>query len=309
MIDMTHPVDVKNYLLPNMYNWTLDNKTSNLNFTRKVIHAIDHEPNFENEIRNTKFIETWTQYDDIEIYTNIDLVSDIFRNPLIRNNTIIDMFLLNVPLEQLTLHSLFPFLFEILFQPSTEVVNAIQSILHDIENGYTLTCIHLRMGQNPSNPLDARFEDRASAAENILDFLNRTNLRKMQNTRIFIASDSEQALSKIVREFPNQTITIPGPIIHVDRPANGVHRLHGFLKVVTDFYVLGECHMSILTASGFSALANRRRTEPYQNLFKYDGSNRRIERCHDIYQDSQPPKTVIVGKYCRVVFNCSSREM
>ncbi|CAF2483309.1 unnamed protein product [Rotaria sp. Silwood2] len=131
----------------------------------------------------------------------------------------------------------------------------------------------------------------------------------MQNTRIFVTSDSEQASSSIVRQFPNQTLTIPGPILHVDRPANGIHRLHGFLKVVADFYVLGECHMSILTASGFSALANRRRAEPYQNLFKYDDSNRRIERCHDIYQDPQPPKTVIVGKYCRVVFNCSSRKM
>ncbi|CAF3095343.1 unnamed protein product [Rotaria sp. Silwood2] len=309
MIDMTHPVDVKNYLLPNMYNWTFDKKTLNLNLTQKVIHAIDHAPGFENQIRSTKFIETWEKYDDIEIYTNIDLVSDIFRNPLMRNNTIIDMFLLNVPLEQLTLHSLFPFLFEILFQPSIEVATVLQSILQDIENGFTLTCIHLRMGQNPSNPLDGNFGDRVLAVQNILDFLNRTNLRKMRNTRIFVTSDSEQASSSIVRQFPNQTLTIPGPILHVDRPANGIHRLHGFRKAVADFYVLGECHMSILTGSGFSALANRRRVQPYQNLFKYDDSNRRIERCHDIYQDSQPPETVIVGKYCRVVFNCSSREM
>ncbi|CAF3465001.1 unnamed protein product [Rotaria sp. Silwood1] len=309
MIDMTHPVDVKNYLLPNIYNWTLDNQTSNMNLSHIVIHAIDSEPNFENQIRNTAFMDTWAKYDDIEIYTNLDLVADIFRNPLIRNNTIIAMFLLNLPLEQLTLHSLFPFLFEILFQPSFEVINALQPILQDVENGYQLICIHLRMGQNPSNPLDASFGDRASAVEDIIDFLNRTKLQKMRNTRVFVTSDSEQALSKIVRQFSNQTITISGPIIHVDRPVNNIHFLHGFLKVVIDFYMLGECHMSILTASGFSALANRRRTEPYQKLFKYDGLNRRIERCHDIYEYTQPPITVKVGWYCRVVFNCSSREM
>ncbi|CAF0858323.1 unnamed protein product [Rotaria sp. Silwood1] len=254
-------------------------------------------------------MDTWAKYDDIEIYTNLDLVSDIFRNPRIRNNTIIDMFLLNVPLEKLTLHSLFPFLFEILFQPSLEIINALQPIFQDIENGYTLTCIHLRMGQNPSNPLDASFGDRASAVEDIINFLNRTKLQKMRNTRVFVTSDSDQALSKIVHQFPSQTVTIPGPIIHVDRPANRIHLLHGFLKVVIDFYVLGECDTSILTASGFSALANRRRTEPYQKLFKYDGSHRQIERCHDIYEYAQPPKTVKVGSYCRVVFNCSSREM
>ncbi|CAF3625382.1 unnamed protein product [Rotaria sordida] len=203
-----------------MYNWTLDNRTSNFNLSRKIIHAIDAESNFANDIQNTKFIETWAKYDDIEIYTNLDLVSDIFRNPFIRNNKIIDMFLLHVPLEQLTLHSLFPFLFEILFQPSLEVANALQPILQAIENGYMFTCIHLRMGQNPSNPLDDRFQDRSSAVKDIIDFLNRTNLRKMRNTRVFIASDSEQVVSNIASQFPNQTITIPGPILHIDRPAD-----------------------------------------------------------------------------------------
>ncbi|CAF0835084.1 unnamed protein product [Rotaria sordida] len=292
-----------------MYNWTLDNRTSNFNLSRKIIHAIDAESNFANDIQNTKFIETWAKYDDIEIYTNLDLVSDIFRNPFIRNNKIIDMFLLHVPLEQLTLHSLFPFLFEILFQPSLEVANALQPILQAIENGYMFTCIHLRMGQNPSNPLDDRFQDRSSAVKDIIDFLNRTNLRKMRNTRVFIASDSEQVVSNIASQFPNQTITIPGPILHIDRPADGINLVHGFLRVVIEFYMLGECYTSIFTASGFSALANRRRTEPYQNLFKYDGSNRRIERCHDIYESAQPPKIVLVALYCRVIFNCSSREI
>ncbi|CAF1216601.1 unnamed protein product [Rotaria sordida] len=131
----------------------------------------------------------------------------------------------------------------------------------------------------------------------------------MRNTRVFIASDSEQASSKIALQFPNQTITVPGPILHIDLPAEGVDRDHGFLKVVIDFYALGECHTSILTPSGFSALANRRRIDPYQNLFKYEDSNRRIERCHNVYEYGPPPKVMNSQLYCRVVFNCSSREM
>ncbi|CAF1142483.1 unnamed protein product [Rotaria sordida] len=270
---------------------------------------MDVEPNFANEIQSTQFIETWAKYDDIEISTNLDLISDIFRNPLIQNNTIIKMFLLNIALEKLTLHNLFPFIFEIQFEPTLEVVNALKPILQVIANGYTLTCIHLRMGQNPSNPVDARFENRDLAPEDIIDFLNRTNLRKMQHTRLFVTSDSEQASSKIVSQFPNQTITISGPILHIDRPKNRNDTSRGVLKVIADFYALGECHTSILTPSGFSGLANRRRIEPYQNLFKYDVSNRRIERCHDIYEYGKPPKTVDVSLYCRVIFNYSSREM
>jgi hypothetical protein len=219
------------------------------------------------------------------------------------------MFLDNLPIERLTLHNLFPLLFEILFQPTLEIVNALEPILQIIKNGYALTCIHLRMGKNPSNPLDALFQNRASAVNDILDYLNRTKLRRKQNTRMFVASDSEQALSNMFAQFQNQTISVPGPILHVDHPANGVNVVDGFFKVLVEFYLLGECDTSILTASGFSALANRRRIDPYHNLFKYDGLNRRIERCHDVYEYEKPPRPASVPLYCRIVFNCSSRAI
>ncbi|CAF3372760.1 unnamed protein product [Rotaria socialis] len=309
MIDMTHPLDVKNYLLPKMYNWITNYKSLNSNDSRKTIHAIDSNPSLQNEIRNTNFIETWSKYDIIDIYTNIDYVSDIFQNSFVQKNKIMKMFLDNLPMEQLTLHNLFPLFFEILFQPSLEIVNALEPILQIIENGYALTCIHLRMGKNPSNPLDEVFQNQASAVNDILDYLNRTKLRRKRNTRIFVASDSQQALSNMFAQFQNQTILVPGPILHVDRPSNTVNVAHGFLKIIVEFYLLGECDTSILTASGFSALANRRRINPYHNVFKYDNLNRRIERCHDIYEYEKPPEPSSVALYCRIVFNCSSRKL
>ncbi|MCC7515692.1 MAG: hypothetical protein IT212_13465 [Bacteroidia bacterium] len=309
MIDMTHPLDIKNYLLPNMYNWTINNKTSNSNGTRKTITGIDNDPNLQNEIRNRNFIDAWSKYDVIEIYTNIDYVSLIFQNSLIQKNKIMKMFLDNLPIERLTLHNLFPLLFEILFQPNFDVINVLEPILQITEDGYTLTCIHLRMGKNPSNPLDDLFQNRDSAVEDVINFLNTTKLRRKRNTRIFVASDSEKALSNMYAQFQNQTISIPGPILHVDRPANSANIVRGYFKVVAEFYLLGECDTSILTASGFSALANRRRIDPYHHLFKYDDLNRRIERCHDVYEYEKTPKPASVPLYCRIVFNCSSRAI
>ncbi|CAF4528612.1 unnamed protein product, partial [Rotaria socialis] len=291
MIEITNAFDVKNYLLPKMYNWTTNNKSLNSNVSRKIIHSINSDPSLQNEIRNTNFIETWSKYDIIDIYTNIDYVSDIFQNSLVQKNKIMKMFLDNLPMEQLTLHNLFPLFFEILFQPNLEIVNALEPILQIIENGYTLTCIHLRMGKNPSNPLDAVFQGRASAVNDILDYLNRTKLRSKQNTRIFVASDSQQALSNVFAQFQNQMILVPGPILHIDQLTNTVNVSHGFLKLLVEFYLLGECDTSILTPSGLSGLANRRRIDPYHNLFKYDDLNRRIERCHDVYEYENPPKS------------------
>ena len=88
------------------------------------------------------------------------------------------------------------------------------------------------------------------------------------SSRLFVTSDSAAAIAKVADRFPNRTLTVPGPILHIDRPAAGVNRTEGITKVLADFYALGECHTSILTHSGYSALANRRRLEPYDNLYK-----------------------------------------
>ena len=309
MIHMTHPLDIKDYLSPNIYNWTFVQRRKGMKYSSKTYHAIDKQPNFENFIRSESFTKTFSLYDNIEIRTNLDLVPDIFRNPHLRNNKIIKMFLQDVPLAKLNMHILFPLFFEILFQPNINIVKALEPILETIENGFTLTCIHLRTGQNPSNRFDAPFRDRVSAVEDILNFLDKTISNKEEHTRIFATADSDVALSKVVDHFGNKTITVPGPILHVDHP-RGVSDVHGgFLKVIIEFYLLGECHTSILMASGFSTLANRRRLEPYHNLFKYNHSTRRIKICHDIYESAQSPRNIPLHLYCRVVLNNTYSEI
>ena len=132
-----------------------------------------------------------------------------------------------------------------------------------------------------------------------------------RSSRLFITSDSAVAIANLTDRFRNRTLTVPGPILHIDRPAAGVNRVEGITKVIGDFYALGECHTSILTHSGYSALANRRRLEPYDNLYKYDSSKKRIEHCDDVYEskDRYPPSSDIHSRYCRVFSNDSTRDI
>ena len=81
-----------------------------------------------------------------------------------------------------------------------------------------------------------------------------------------------------------KSISIPGPIIHIDRLSSTYssnEQCQGFLKVISDFYVLGECHTLIMARSGFSEWANRRRylINQYHQLYLY---------CREIYRVTGP---------------------
>ena len=307
MIDMTHPLDVVEFLRPNLYNWTFVKPKNSTPRSSISVSAIDFPYEFLSNMHSRPFQREWIKYDDITLFTNLDLVADILRNPFVQKAPIVAMLAEHLPRVQMNTHRLFPLLFDILFSPTPRIVKTLQPILEPIQNGCTLICLHVRMGSNPSNPLDGEFKDRGSAVNDTLSFLNQSKWMDDSTSRLFVTSDSALAMKKFADRYPNRTLTVPGPILHIDRPASGVNLTEGFIKVIADFYALGECHTSILTPSGYSALANRRRRAPYDRLYKYDPPKRRIERCHDVYtfRGNESQGTVINAKYCRVVSNGS----
>ena len=307
MIHMTFPIDLVEFLRPNLYHWTFVKLKDDKSRSSISMYSIGTAEGFLSNMHSRPFQEEWAKYDDIVLVTNIDLVADILRNPFVQKTPIVELLAKHMPRVQLNMHSLFPLVFDILFSPTPRIVDALQPILEPIQSGCTLVCSHVRIGGNPSNPLDAEFKDIGSAVEDTLSFLNQTRWMDNSTSRLFVTSDSALAMKKFADRYPNRTLTVPGPILHIDRPAGGVNLTEGFIKVIADFYALGECHTSILTPSGYSALANRRRRDPYDRLYKYDPPKRRIERCHDVYtfRGNNSQGTVINAKYCRVVSNGS----
>ena len=311
MIHMRYPCEITHLLTPNRYNWIYRKLKSNATRSKKVIKAID-KPDILSELRSSSFLNEWAEYDDIIIYTNLDLLTAIFNNPAIRQNSVINIFLQQMLPEEANFQSLFSLLFEILFKPTKKVIQLIDPILEQIASfNMSLLCLHIRVGQNPSNPKDQLLKDRSTIADDMITFIEKHIIPKQQNLLMLIASDSNDSISKIKRRFPNQSITIPGPIIHMDRPTTIENIGDGCLTVLATFYVLGECHINILTNSGFSALANRRRIHPYADLYKYNFKEKRIERCEDVISTSQwePKQSASFVLYCPVVTNFAVQEL
>lgn len=284
VIDMTSPSSFDRYFQPNIYEWIPISKIT-LEGNKLHLHAIDHNKHLVEQLNSTDFIQTWSSYEHIVLATNMDLLFPIFSNPHLQTHPVIKMFTKQMSIGEANIQTLFSILFEALLKPTDEVVRKLDDLLAD-KIQKDLVCIHLRIGKNPSNPRDSDLGYSANITKQITDFILGKNLLPVTSTRVlFVSSDSINGIEQISQSFPNRSFSVPGPILQIDLPASNVNYDDGFMKVVLDFYLFGECHTSILTNSGFSAFANRRRINPYQNLYKYNTQSSRFEQCMNLQSE------------------------
>lgn len=228
---------------------------------------------YEN-ISSKDFILDWSKYDDVYITTNSDYIRPALANP--HQRSLVQS--LNISSREATQAHLFPLLFEILFRPTDAVSELVDDLLqqrrYDNNLRKQLLGLHIRMGQNPSMTNDARRPHRDTIVADIVRFVE-TNLTVIPPPLVFITSDSA-TVNEYIRERygPQRTVSIAGPIIHIDRllPSHSFEeQCHGFLKAIADFYVLGECDMLVVSRSGFSDWASRRRhlVNPFDHLYMY----------------------------------------
>ena len=226
------------------------------------------------KITLTDFTKDWSKYDDIYITTNSDYITPVLKNPFLKNR----VHQLNLSESESNQVQLFPIIYEYLFQPNIELNELVDRVLRKFDRNVRFTdrstCLHLRFGKNPSIINDNILPYRDQMSEDVVRFL-KANLTIDERSSIFITSDSMDINQYFKEQFGDEkTLTIPGPIIHIDRVSSNnsyEERCQGFLKVLADFYVLGECSTLIMARSGFSQWASRRRIQlnPYDRLFLY----------------------------------------
>ncbi len=182
---------------------------------------------------------------------------------------------MNISSIESTQARLFPLLYELLFRPTSTVMNLVDQVLNQETNlKKQLICLHIRIGKNPTMIYDEMLSYRDTMVEDILEFVEK-NFTINKKSLMFITSDSMEINDYILKKYPkNQSISIPGPIIHIDRLSSSYssnEQCQGFLKVISDFYVLGECDRLIMARSGFSEWASRRRylRNQFDQLYLY----------------------------------------
>ncbi|CAF3400756.1 unnamed protein product [Rotaria sp. Silwood2] len=272
MIDMNYPCDILTVIQPNFVNWTYVKHNKSEKRTRLFINTMPswqktYRTSISNMIQSTDFVKTWLPYDDIVIATNSDYMTPALRNSYMLNKT--RQLLGRIPVSQATMQTLFALIFELLFKPSVAVRNRVDSVLVNSRHRH-LICLHIRIGKNPTNPFDHSFTARANTTKAMIKFIDNYLLNK-SSSLVFVAADSGQAVSDILRHYPKSSMTITGPILHIDRfDSQSPTICDGFIKVIADFYLLGECKTSLLSNSGFSSWANRRRENPNEELYYYN---------------------------------------
>jgi len=278
MIDMNYPCSISKVLEPNFVNWTYIKPKNNrtrltINTMRSWQKAIQSEA--ANTIKSKDLIKFWSSYDDIYISTNGDYMILALRNGHMINRT--RHLFGRTPSSQTTMQILFPLLYEFLFKPSIQVRKRVDTILSASLNRH-LICLHIRIGKNPTNPFDHAFTARVNTTQAMLTFIDNYLLNK-SSSLVFITSDSGQAVSDVLHHYPNSSMTIVGPILHIDRfDRRSSTVCDGFVKVLADFYMLGECQTSLLSNSGFSTWANRRREKINEELYVYNEKSRQMRR-------------------------------
>ncbi len=278
MIDMNYPCSISKVLEPNFVNWTYIKPKNNrtrltINTMRSWQKAIQNEAS--NTIKSKDLIKFWSSYDDIYISTNGDYMILALRNSHMINRT--RHLFGRTPSSQTTMQILFPLLYEFLFKPSIQVRKRVDTILSASLNRH-LICLHIRIGKNPTNPFDHAFTARVNTTQAMLTFIDSYLVNK-SSSLVFITSDSGQAVSDVLHHYPNSSMTIVGPILHIDRfDRRSSTVCDGFVKVLADFYMLGECQTSLLSNSGFSTWANRRREKINEELYVYNEKSRQMRR-------------------------------
>jgi hypothetical protein len=266
MIDMQYPCILSNFLQPNLIDWS-PRKNYPANSLKITSISSKYHDELNSNMSSVNIKELWSSYDNILITTNSDYITPILKNRFFQS--IISQ--LNIRSNESTQQDLFPLIFELLFKPTSLISDELDALLQRTAK-QPIICMHIRIGQNPSIPKDAKLPYRESLVSDMTEFLDR-NLSHLHSS-IFVTTDSIASLQYLQKHFGSKRIlNIDGPIIHIDRYNRKTQSsdiiFRGFLKVIADFYLLGECDVLLMPRSGFSHWANRRRKNEYSNLYMY----------------------------------------
>ncbi|CAM4848725.1 unnamed protein product [Rotaria magnacalcarata] len=266
-IKMSSPLDITSVLMPNAYDWRLPDTI--IQRSQLIVNRMtDASPSgiyLNMSIHN--FADSWKPYDNILFESNLDDIIAVLSNPSFQPK----LKTLGLKPSKVDHDKLVPLIYEILFDPSSDIKAMVNNALTIVRHsGSPLICLHIRLGKNPSIPKDDFIFDRSSSANEMINFVDKNLTRKGdQLPFIFVTSDSDEEVIKVRQHYFGRSLALEGPILHIDRVSNCSKKTlySGYLKVVADFYMLGQCDTSILSYSGYSLQANLRRENPYQNLY------------------------------------------
>lgn len=140
----------------------------------------------------------------------------------------------------------------------------------------TLICAHVRMGKNPTIPMD---EDLQSFSiehlPTLLKFMASKDTKK--NAKFFVATDYEHVRTESKKFFGNRLLDYGGKILHIDRQRSEHSACVGFEVALIDQFILSLCDILIVCKSGFSINASFMSNSTGHVFYMKDGKIEQIK--------------------------------
>ncbi|XP_053385797.1 uncharacterized protein LOC123561743 [Mercenaria mercenaria] len=255
IVDMTSPCEVKRFLLPNIYNWsmctTFLETVSKKNFSYfKYVYG-NTRKKFVNQIKSFNFDKNWTKR-VVFLQFNANAINGIRQHKQAKTRLKWLMNVTNAEARHLVLHTL----------------------LNQTKEGI-LVCSHIRIGQNPSIPAD-KTRARKPNETVIFEFLDRYD--DYRKHAIYIASDSDD-IKRLAEIRFKSFVNINRTTVHIDRLGKlrpfTKEACEGFYSVLFEQLILTLCDTLVLTPSGFGTTAAYLRGVS-DNLYMFQPETQRI---------------------------------
>ena len=157
---------------------------------------------------------------------------------------------------------LWPCIFQFLFKFKPDLQTTIDTLLIGLplirDNGSIyrrgLICVQYRQG----NSVGATFVDSESfnspdSTKGAMNFIQRLPEYKTNGSKVFVTSDNPNAVELFKTGLGSKFLSFESvPITHIDR-STVEETVKGWLKLIVDFMVLGECEISLVSESGFGS--------------------------------------------------------
>lgn len=135
----------------------------------------------------------------------------------------------------------------------------------------SLICAHVRMGKNPTIPMDEYLKSfKLEYLPTLFKFMLSKDVRG--DAKFFVATDYDHVRSESVKFFGNRTIDYGGKIVHIDRQRSEHSACVGFEVALMDQLILSLCDILVVCKSGFSINASYMSKSVGQIYFMKDGN-------------------------------------
>ena len=257
---LTPPCDILHYVSPNRVSWSMPH-SFHKDFAQntgdfQIINMVDNETFYHNiwQMNFTRsMIKETVKY--VYFQSNLDHIEGIRRNRLYPDE-----------LSWMSRHrsdQIYSALYRKLFKLSPRLRSRMDDFMKRFvpTAKHRLICAQLRMGKNPTIPMDKVERLQSSHLSLALEFL--LNQSSSSRDRVFVMTDSEcvaSLLSLRNQSFGHRFVHSGGPIVHIERhrDSRGLGDMcQGWEKVIFDQHVLIQCHVLLISWSGIGRMAAR----------------------------------------------------